>query len=56
MEEQTEMVDHKVSIAATPGLFGGTIYIVRCVCGWSVIGMEKETMEALKRAHTEGAK
>jgi len=50
------MVDHKVSIAPAPGLFGDTIYIVRCVCGWSVIGLDQTVLEMLKRAHLEGAK
>ena len=48
------MSDHQVEVGTTRGLFGGTIFMVRCLCGWSVMGTDRDTADALKRAHLAG--
>ena len=48
-----KVTEHKVSITPRTGLFGGTLYVVHCFCGFDVLAMTKETAGQFKDAHLE---
>jgi len=45
--------EHSVSITPRSALFGGTLYVVHCLCGFDVLAMTKETAAQFKAAHLE---
>jgi len=47
------MTEHKVSTTTRSGLFGGTLYVLRCLCGYEALAIGLETAKAFETAHLE---